>query len=256
MHDSITLKNKLGIDHRYTVISELPTGLRYSGKTISNIYVRDLMFDEIKALSLYLSKEYDLNQLVSIYSDIIKVTTLDGEQFDLMDLELVDFHYMVIVSSILTDSEAAWNITRDCTSCGESISAKFFYSDIDYEFDKDLKFPIPLLGTEKTIHPLLVKDYIALLDDNVTKFLIQNEIKIDDNIAKELLSYAVSLNYNSVKELVDNVNLLNSSPKLINIVKDINQSSLVTIKPFTECCPKCSQTNHFKYDFSVLRGYL
>ncbi|BCG50075.1 hypothetical protein [Ralstonia phage RP13] len=257
MFDSATLKNKLGIDHKYVIVDGLPSDLRYTGKDISAVYVRDLMFDEIKALSLYLSKDnYDINQLATAYRDVVKITTKDGNQFDLIDLELADFHYLVIVSSILTDEGANWIVERPCVECEKPFEAKFSYAEIEYDADKDLVFPMKLLGTDKSIHPLLVKDYIVMLDDNVSKIRKQFNLPYDEATTKQLLSYATSLEYSNLQELVDNINLINSSPKNIAIVKDINKSSLITIKPFRHSCPHCNALNLYRYDFSVIRGYL
>lgn len=257
MLDSIQLKNKLGIDHKYVLLTELPTGYRSYKGIISNIYIRDLMFDEIKSLSSYLSQNLDLNQLVNTYGDIVKITTIDGNQFDLLDLELADFHYLLVATSILTESESKWTATKECSKCPTEITTDFHYSDIEYELiTEGIDLPIPLTNTSKFIKPVLVKDQILLSDENISKIKNLLDIKIDDESLTSLITYAISLTYSNISDIADNVKLLNSNPKLIKLVKEINKELVVLIKPFKHVCDECKTVNYFNYDFDSLKGYL
>lgn len=255
MSDSKELLNKLGINHKYMIMDELPSGFR-SYKNVSKIYVRDLMFDELYSLNLYLNKSYSLEQLINSFSDAIKITDKDNNQFDLTNLELVDFHYLMIVSSILSDNEASWRITRDCDSCGKEIVAKFHFDSISYSLDEELEFPMKLSGTDKLINTVLVKDYILLSEGFTESLLIKSGLKMGLEVFKELLSFAIVLDYKNDNDIIENIKLINSNPFLVRIIKDISFSSQVKINPFEHTCQSCNTLNYFRYDFSVLRGYL
>lgn len=250
------LLDKYGVSHDYKIIKDLPSKFRLH-KDIKSIYIRDLYFDEIKTLSMYLNRDYDIEQLCKIYDDIIKVE-LDDETFlDIRNLEMADFHYLVIISSILTEPDSNWKITKPCDNCGNIIKENVYYSDINYEYDEDLQLPMKLAGTDKYLNPTLVKDFISLLDDNIEKFIIQNNLKsIDESIVKNLLSYATALGYKDNKELYENFLWLNANHKHLRMMKEILKETMIKIAPFKTTCKSCGTINHSVYDFSVVRGYL
>lgn len=250
------LIDKYNVTHDYKIIKELPSKFRLY-KNINNVYVRDLYFDEIKTLSMYLERDNDIEQLCKIYDDIIKIE-LEGNLFlDIRNLEMADFHYLVIISSILTEPDSSWKVVKSCTGCGSTIKENVYYSDIDYEYDETLKLPIKLAGTDKFLNPTLVKDFIQLLDENVDKFILQNNLNsIDKAIVKDLLSYSTALGYDNSKDLYNNFVWLNANHKHLKIMKEILKETVIRISPFKTTCKECGKDNYSVYDFSTIRGYL
>lgn len=250
--------NKLGIESSYLVYNDLPSGMR-SYKNIDKVLVRGLMFDEVKSLARYLSNQYDLKQLANCYQDVIRLNTKDGKIVPLENLEIVDFHYLIVVSSMFTDPDAEIKLTYKCKNCGEEHTEIIQLSDIKYNVDNLDISEVPLSDQELKAHPQLVKDAIVLsdVDDLYTKYLkLYNKFHISKEDFIELISYAVILNWEVSEDLFIIVNKLNSNLKLLNEVRNIDRELSTSLEPFHFKCNKCSIVNDLQYDFNNLRGYL
>jgi hypothetical protein len=249
------LKNK----HEYLSVEELPSKNR-NYPDLDKVLVRDLMFDEIKALAKFISplEDYNLKQLLVIFFDAIKLFDSDGNKIKLEDLEVVDFHYLLVVTSILTDENTTWNINTVCNGddCNEQLTKAVPLDAIEYEADSSISL-IPIPGTDKHVHPLTLKDKLNSDNSEFFKELFVKEYyEIEEDSFDELLSYAVSVTNSSNLEVVNNLALLLADRKVFDNVIEVNKLLKAIIKPIEIKCESCLYVNKMIYDFQEIRGYL
>lgn len=249
-------KSKLGTTHNYLVITELPSKNR-SYVNFKHALVRDLFFDEVRSLAAYLkSDEINTRQLVNSYRDVIKLVDQDDNIIAIENLELLDFHYLLVVSSLLTDESQSWILTTKCDCCDEKIEYKVSYDQIDYEFKDSSALELGYVDLiDAKVKPLTVLDKILLEDENYVKYLPEYAKSLDPSIVLDIMSYAISLIRESDSDLTSNFNKINSNMSLRNKVKEVNNLLSARIKPFEVKC-KCGCSKKVSYEFDKIRSYL
>lgn len=255
--DKIKSKNANG-ERSYLLVDFLPTRFRSYGD-IKSVHVRGLFFDESLAISKFAS---DVNlqdrkgyaQLASIYSDAIS-------GIDVKELEVVDFAFLMTLSSIWTVNKFEWRTDLACThdGCTGVITDPLRLSEFDFKEPTISLSRIPYTFLDSDIEyfigPVYVKD---LFDANelVERYKATN--RYTDN-TEAIVKYAVAL-----KGTSDNPNM--SLEDRYNIIKNCYASDLecintiisdleVSIDPVEKVCPKCGKTTLIAISLNKLRSY-
>lgn len=242
---------------RYMVVSGLPSNYR-SYPELETVRVRGLNFGEVMTLASFLDGEASMDQLATSYSEVIKLTKSNGEDFPLTSLELADFHYLLIVSSILTEDGLSWNARNTCTKCGKSENHAIEVDDIQYKHKvENLSIPVPFNGW--SIKPLTVKDKIKL--EAVDRLYLaynkqENSESIDLKSFTTILSYAVMCDYDSEEKLFEFISLINRNPKYYKLIKDLADEMTIYLLPVNLKCSECGHNDQVSYTFEDIRGYL
>ena len=258
--NNITRVNKVGIESNYLVLDQLPSKQR-GYPQINEILVRGLLFDEVKSLSKYLGSEAALRQLVNAYSDVIILNnTESGENFPLNILEMVDFHYLMVTSTLLTVDDASVKFSYICDNCNEHQNDQVELTALKYdvEFTDLIGGKVPVADEKYNVHPLKVIDLIKMDDSDILRERYKTKFKLDldSDIFKDLLSYAVCLDWTTDDDLFNNINIINSDRKLLREIIEVTDQLSTNLEPIQSKCKSCGYLNKLMFDFSSVRGYL
>jgi len=217
-------------DIRYLELDELPSEFRFYDK--NRVYVRGLNLLEIEALSQYTDIDInkDINQLVTIYKDVIK-------GIDIYDLEFIDFLMLVAISSVLTTNSMNWETELTCINLVPNTEK----DKIDNEI-KELKNKLRELTKEEEIEEIQNK-IIELeekkkeLDDYVECGNILPPITLEDFEFKEpkQKDYIIKDNYKFgpvfIKDLVEfqQFDVKKYFPNIFKLKPDFDKEYLLPI---------------------------
>ena len=233
-------------DAEYQVVNQLPSNFR--SYKFKSIMVRGLYYIEALAVARYIGKlENEINypQLASIYSDVIKVSAPEGVDFNIMDLELLDFTTLVSISSILTFPKFSWNPSVPCSNedCDQIITSPPINLD---EFDfyppsVTLVDNLPKLDGV-AIHPVRLRDKVERANYEAqhpdTKLL-------GLPIPSRILTLAEMIDGDDFEDRVNKIAFLTRTQ--IEQLEQMRDDLELKVKEFVRECPKC----HTKVKFSV-----
>lgn len=241
------VSSKSGDSCDYLVVDQLPT--KFRSYDVDQILVRGLFYEESLALSRYVGSTSKTNysQLVVIYEDVIK-------GIDILDLELVDFIILMIISSIWTVDDFGWdpNIrcshrTEDGHQCTGVIHNKIILDDFEFEdpLVDQLPVSIKMRNTNISVGALTVRDVIEK-----EKYLSSHP-----DIDPKIINYAVLIK-NTDMTFEDKVRLVRySHSKDLNQILQIDNEVHIKINPIKKTCPVCSKINNLEITLSKVRGY-
>lgn len=230
----------------YLVVDQIPSHFRSYEQT--EVYVRGLYFEESLSLAKYVGSTTNpsYTQLASIYTDVIRGV-------DILDLELVDFIYLMIVSSIWTVDNFGWQPNIKCSNlidgdpCDGVITSKIIIDDFDFNdlLIDTLPVPIKLGKHDVSIGALTVRDIIEK----------EAYMKAHPETDRKVLDYAFSIK-NPELTSEEKIKKIRFSPTTdVNQIKDIDNDIHIKIDPILKKCPACGHTNKLKIGLSKIRGY-
>lgn len=251
MTKSVNLKEiesiKSGRLCEYLVVDQLPT--KFRSYDVDQILVRGLFYEESLALSKYIGNTVTPNykQLSIIYEDVIRGV-------DILDLELVDFIILMIISSIWTVDGFGWdpnircsNITHEGKQCDGIIRDKIILDDFDFKDPLITQLPIPLQigGKDIDIGAITVRD------------VVQKEDYIEENpdCNKKIIDYATLIKNESMT-FDDKVNFIKYSyTRELESISTINSEIHIMLDLLIKNCPTCKHPNKLKIGLTEIRGY-
>ncbi len=240
-----------------SVVKQLPSKHRsYKKDTI--ITTRGLLFAESKKLARMVDKD-DIESLAELYKDVIG-------GIDVMDLELVDFSLLLIISSIWTVDNFSWNpkiicnnLLEDREVCGgDTLTRPIVLDDLDFDTQNivvtdhvDISINN---GTEGWAYkPMTVRRKIEL--DRYISYLDENSEDYEDEVDfAKLASLIVNTDDSELPELSERVKLIkNSTTKEIEELAQIDAEMVIRINP-VECeCAKCHKSVRVRVGIESLR---
>jgi hypothetical protein len=241
----------------YLVITELPS--KFRTYDFDKLYVRGLYFSEALALSKFVGNLVapDYNQLLSIYSDAIKLPS--DSKLGINDLELIDFITLMTISSIYSVDDFTWNYSIRCNhldgkgnSCTGVINEKITLDDLVFSDPKITTLPIPIrLGDNQyLVGPVTINDVISK-----TNYLNDNP-----DTSEKLLDYAIliksKLGSDDHMSFSDKVELIsNSLTRELSSLYQIHSEIDIDIEPITKVCPTCNSKNKLYILLNKIRSY-
>lgn len=232
-------------DAEYQVVNQLPSNFR--SYKFKSIMVRGQYYIEALAVARYIGKlenEIDYPQLASIYSDIIKVSASEGADFNIMDLELLDFTTLVSISSILTFPKFSWNPKVPCSNedCDQIITSPPINLD---EFDF---YPpsVTLVDNLKlngiAIHPVRLRDKVERANYEAQH---PDAKLLGLPIPSHVLTLAEMIDGDDFEDRVNKIAFMTRTQ--VEQLEQMRDDLELRVKEFVRECPKC----HTKVKFSV-----
>lgn len=247
-----------GKEANYAALTELPSGFRMLPELDPKlILVRGLYFIESLALAKFIDrsdKSINYPQLYNIYKDVIKFP--DGSPYELLDLELVDFLTLMIISSLHTTTDFHWDLSIRCSDvsdgeqCTGILEKRITLDDFDFDVPNlpEPQVDVRINNVDLSISPLTLRDII-----NIENFSSQNP-----SIDRSIVEYAHLIKKMNGKDqdIQMKVNFISySDPNEISQLATIYDDYQVKLNPLLVKCPKCGHVNRVKLGLFEIRGY-
>lgn len=236
------------MDSKSLKISQLPS--KFRSYDVKSVCTRGLFYHEAKSLAKYINGT-DLEGLAHLYKDVIT-------GIDVLDLEVVDFSVLMIISSIWTVEGFSWNPPIVCSHLvdGKVCKGDKLYSPVvldDFEFDVD---DLPMyrrveleLGDSSDwyYYPKRVRDQIKY------QSLIQ-DIDPDDKDFYLLASYINNDTRDASYE--DRLKAIKYaySQQILDLNK-IHDDMMIKNKPLIKQCGKCGGEVKLRLNLNQLRRF-
>lgn len=217
----------------YLIVDTLPSGFRlYDFK---RVLVRGLYFNELLDISRL--KQFELNQVVLLYNDII---IPESEDTSLSQFELIDLLYLIGLSSIFTLDKFGWSIQMDCPHCSNLIKTDITLTDLQVNVTTFNKFPIEIpLKTDTNIGRELGK--LDLTPLTIDKLLYVDNYKGD--YKKEVLELALlfvpTMDDLAVRRYCEEIKLLDFPT--VTLIKSILKEVLPSYPVYRVACRNCGE---------------
>lgn len=240
-----------------SVVKQLPSGMR-SYPRDTTISIRGLLFSETKKCSRLLNKN-DIEELAHLYKDVVK-------GIDILDLELVDFSLLLILSSTWTVDNFSWNPTILCNNLhngevcgGDSLARPVIIDDLDFDESTwclGSRVPISINnGTEGwAFAPVTVRRKIEL-EKYLDSLNIDDPEELEDAIDyAKLASLIIPADGSQNPKIEDRIKLIeNSNRNEIEDLSKIDSEMLIRINPVVSTCKKCGNEVRIQVDIDNLR---
>jgi hypothetical protein len=228
---------------QYKIVLEVPTHFRSYPESVRKFYVRGLYYDEAINLARYVESEQDYEQLIAIYTDVIRT---DEPSFTLYDLEFVDFQALMAVSSVMSARQYKWNVSLPCVDpeCKGRVVGSIVLDDLDFDESlTDVTFPIEMTlgGETHNIAPLTMRDIIAI--DR-----LPSELQSEASFAAMIKDKESTLNYK-----LDVIKY--AMPYEVEDLKRLDDELDIDIKPITKKCKVCGKEAKIFLNLNQLKVY-
>lgn len=244
------------------VVSHLPTkGRSYPG--ILSISTRGLKFHETKALARFVSNG-STDNLANLYKDVI-------QGIDVLDLEMVDFTVLIMISSIWTVDNFSWNpkikcnhLTADNEVCGgEHLLHPVTLDDLDFDNDSlqtVREVPITVAEGEDgwLYRPINVRRkiemerYLDIIKSSGT--IVGDELEDVEDYAKfAALIVSAGEDHIPFEERVERIKL-STSDEIRDIAK-MDEEMRVSIRPVVATCASCHKELRVRMGLESLRRH-
>lgn len=226
----------------YLVVTELPSGFRSYPKEIDKVYIRGIYFDETVSVSRFMEDPQNYEQLIAIYSDVIR---FPSSSFTLYDLELCDFMSLIAGSSVLSSRNHAWATGFNCSDkeCKGRITSPVILDDFDFIPPTVSTLPIPFTISDSVVNvsPLAMRDLITLE---------KTEISLQSVMSYALLIKGSDL---SIEQKVDLIKY--AAPYEVEDLMKIDQELEITNRPIIKLCPVCKKPLRLNIQLTELKPY-